>query len=102
MRLRKFSLRTSMKKVSTTTMPKVAITPRTLSSDSSGSAGDLIISTGIGRWREGVEEWFVADAEDAPVGGAARSLLISFMVSEALLRAVLFDQCSVSSFCLMF
>ena len=64
-----------------------------LSTDSRGRDGDLTISTGMGRWREGVAERL--DGEDDPsgrAGGAARSLLISFMVSEALLSAEPFDK----------
>src|ERR1700735_3040940 len=93
-RLRRFSLRISMKNVSTTTMQKVASKPRMLSTDSSGSDGDWTISTGIGRWRDGVDERAVVAGSDPSgcAGGAARSLLISFMVSEALFSALFFDQ----------
>src|ERR1700722_14244971 len=92
-RLRRFSRRMSMKKVRTTTMQKVASRPRIFSTDSRGSVGDLTISTGMGRWREGVVlREAAADELSGCAGEAARSLLISFMVSEALLSAVLLDQ----------
>ena len=74
-------------------MQKVASKPRMLSTDSSGSDGDLTISTGMGRWRVGVDERVVAGSDPSGCpGGAARSLLISFMVSEALFSALFFDQ----------
>src|SRR5271156_6441001 len=101
-RLRRFSRRMSMKNVRTTTMPKLASKPRTLSTDSRGNEGASTISTGMGRCLDGIGERATAGDEPSGCGGgAARSLLISFMVSEALLSATFLDQWSESIFSLI-
>src|SRR5580700_11336769 len=98
-----------MKIVNTTTISTRASSPRMLCMDSSGSEGGDITCTGTGclgvagrLFVERVASSDCVESADDGAGFAARSLLISVTVSDALCRMWLSDQCSEASFSLMF
>src|ERR1700721_2485152 len=108
-RFRRSSRRINMKIVNTTTMSARASSPRMLCMDSSGNEGGDITCTGTGCLAvagrlvaEGGASGVFAESEDDGAGFAARSLLISVTVSDALCSTWLSDQCSEANFSLMF